>query len=114
MNKKYLSAIGILLVTVGCLLGTLLFNTTAQESRDDSRNPMIIRVNAHNAVNADQVCNYYIEIISEDTSKLYADLTNGMRIQLCTGTTEQCEACLHRTVSAITQDHKHHQIVKPL
>ena len=95
----------------GYLFGTLLFGITAQQIHNESRNPTIIRVDKHNAVNADNVCNYYIEIINADISKLFADLTNGMRIPLCTGTTEQCEACLDRIVSVISPDQKHHQIV---
>ena len=114
MKKNYLPVISILLIIIGCLLGALLFDTTAQQDRTESSTPMIIRIDPHNAVNTANVCNYYIEIVNADTSKLYADLTNGMRIPLWTGTTEQCEACLDRIVSAIIQDHKCHQIVKPL
>ena len=114
MKKNSLPVISILLIIIGCLLGALLFDTTAQQSGNDSPTPMIIRVDKHNAVNTHHVCNYYIETTDTGTAKLYADLTNGMRIPLWTGTTEQCEACLDRIVSAIIQDHKCHQIVKPL
>jgi hypothetical protein len=41
MNKTYLSAIGILLVIAGYLFGTLLFETTAQQSHNESRTLMI-------------------------------------------------------------------------
>ena len=93
-----------------CLFGTLLFDTTAQQSQNDSAAPMIIRIDKHNAVNAHHVCNYYIEATDTGPAKLYADLTNGTRVKLCTGTTEQCEACLDRIVSAITQKLVYYQL----
>ena len=95
MNTKHFSAIGILLMIGVCLLGTLLFDTTAEQSRTDSPAPMIIRVDPHTAVNTAHICTYYIEPTpNTDTAKLYADLTNGMRIPLRTGTLKQCESCL--------------------
>ena len=108
MNTKHISGFSILLMIAICLLGTLLFDTTAQQSRTELSPSMIIRIDKHNAVNVNHICNYYIEIMNANTAKLYADLTNGMRIQLCTGTTEQCEAGLDQIVSAITQKLMYH------
>ncbi len=57
LGQKLTPAIGILLMIAGYLLGTLLFDTTAQQSQNESSAPMIIRVDKHNAVNTQQVCN---------------------------------------------------------
>ena len=110
LRQKHTPAVSILLMTAIYLLGTLLFNTTAQQSNPESAASMIIRVNKHNAVNTLHVYNYYIETTDTGTAKLYADLTNGMRIKLCTGTIQQCEACLDRIVSAITQKLVYYQL----
>ena len=111
MSQHAPSIKSILLIIVLCLLGTVLFDTTAQHRGTDAPAPMIIRVDKHNAVNTLHICNYYIEATgTPETAKLYADLTNGTRVKLCTGTTEQCEACLDRIVSAITPKLVYYQL----